>query len=120
MKHICAHASPGLGAEEGANACPGEAAGKCENAGARAALKRGSTAGSDADGLASENKCIAAPSVGAEGDARAGGNTAARMRMVPGLAMHSLSMKIRLQQYFMTAPLRPANRTVLCCFSEKN
>ena len=73
MKHICAHASPGLGAGEGANACPGEAAGKCENAGARTALKRGSTAGSDADGLASENKCIAVPSVGAEGDAHAGG-----------------------------------------------
>ena len=59
MKHICAHASPGPGAEEGANACPGEAAGKCENAGAGATLKRGSTAGSDADGLASEKECIA-------------------------------------------------------------
>ena len=49
---IHAHASPGLGVEEGANTRPGEAAEKRENAGAGAAIQRGSAAGTDADGFA--------------------------------------------------------------------
>ena len=104
---IHTHASPGLGVEEGTNTRPGEAAEKRENAGAGAALERGSQAGTDADGLAYENKPTRRPSVAAEWAAHAGGSMAARIRTVPGLAMPGLSMKIRLEQYFVSALSAP-------------
>ena len=59
-----------------------------ENVGAGAALERGSQAGTDADGLAYENKLIRRPSVAAEWAARAGGSTAARIRTMPGAGFH--------------------------------
>jgi hypothetical protein len=52
LKETCAHASPRLGAEEGANACLGKVAENCKNVGVNTVLERGSAARIDADGFA--------------------------------------------------------------------
>jgi len=90
---VRAHASSRPVAEEGANARPGKAAGKHENAGSGAALERGSATGTDAGGFTEQNKRTAGSTDAAEGNARAGGSAAAQMCTVPGLSMPRLSMK---------------------------
>jgi hypothetical protein len=80
---ICLDASPV--AESGANARPGEAAERCENASAGTALEDGYASGTAADGFPQVKKCAAEPAAAAEGDTRAGASTAARGRALPGV-----------------------------------
>jgi len=72
-------------AEGGANALPGQAVGKRENASPGTALKARCATGTAADGLTQVNECAAEPVAAAEGDVRAGASTAERMR-TPGAA----------------------------------
>jgi hypothetical protein len=64
-------------AESGANALPGRAAGKRENANPGTALEGGNVSGSAVGRFPGVNECATEPAAAAEGDARAGASTAA-------------------------------------------
>jgi len=90
-------------AESGANACPGEAAQRCENASAGTALEDAYASGTAADGFPRVRKCAAEPAAAAEGDARAGASTAVRGRAGP-----------RARTAWSVCATRPDDRTVGC------
>ena len=64
-------------AESGANALPGRAAGKRENANPGTALEGGYVSGSAVGRFPGVKECATEPAAAAEGDARAGASTAA-------------------------------------------
>ena len=99
---LLTYTNPRLEAEEGANARPGDAAERRENASLGAALEAGYAAGIAVDRLAQVKECTAELVAAVEGDAQAGASTAERMHMLPDA---TFSMKNQLVQYLVSAHL---------------